>query len=213
MTQLTLFKDPKSQEQMACSLLRTITGLSVEHCEQIVRRMGGVHKLAQAHESALAHQPGIGPKRAAKIKALTHWALLLQEVEVAEQVTIRTPTDIARLLQLEMSLLEKEELRVVVLDTKNNVRTIDTVYRGSVNAAVVRIAEVFRAAILYNGVSIILAHNHPTGSVEPSPEDVRVTELLYQTGRSLDIAVLDHLIFAGNRYISLKERGLGFTTS
>ena len=87
MTQLTLFKDPKSQEQMACSLLRTITGLSVEHCEQIVRRMGGVHKLAQAHESALAHQPGIGPKRAAKIKALTHWALLLQEVEVAEQVT------------------------------------------------------------------------------------------------------------------------------
>ena len=148
MTQLTLFKDPKSQEQMACSLLRTITGLSVEHCEQIVRRMGGVHKLAQAHESALAHQPGIGPKRAAKIKALTHWALLLQEVEVAEQVTIRTPTDIARLLQLEMSLLEKEELRVVVLDTKNNVRTIDTVYRGSVNAAVVRIAEVFLAAIL-----------------------------------------------------------------
>ena len=210
MTQLTLFKDPETQIQIACSLLQTVTDLSVEQGREVIQRIGGVHKLAQAHESALAHLPGIGPKRAAKIKALTHWALLLQEVEVAEQVSIRTPTDIARLLQLEMSLLEKEELRVVVLDTKNNVRTIETLYQGSINAAVVRIAEVFRAAILYNGVSIILAHNHPSGSPEPSNEDIRVTEIIYETGRSLDIAVLDHLIFGGNRFVSLKERGLGF---
>ena len=210
MTQMLIFNDPETQEHIASNLIRTVTGLSLEKSKGLIQQMGGIHKLAQTHESALTHLPGIGPKRAAKIKALTQWALLLQETAVTEQVQVRTPTDIANLMQLEMGLLEREEMRVVVLDTKNNVRTIETLYQGSINAAVVRIAEVFRAAILYNGVSIILAHNHPSGSPEPSPQDIRVTEMIYETGRSLDIAVLDHLIFGGNRFVSLKERGLGF---
>lgn len=210
MMQLAFPQDQEMQEQIACSLLRTATGLSLENSKAILQQMGGIYRLAQAHESVLKHLPGIGPKRAARIKAMTQWALLLQQVDMTKQLTIQTPADVAKLMQLEMGLLEKEELRVIVLDTKNNVRVIETLYQGSVNAAVVRVAEVFRAAILHNGVSIILAHNHPTGSPEPSPEDVRVTELIYQTGRNLDINVLDHLIFGGNRFVSLKERRLGF---
>jgi DNA repair protein RadC len=197
-------------ELNACHLLHTVAGVSVEEAKQLLKRMGSIHKLAQAHESVLTQIPGIGRKRAAKIKAMTQWALLLREVEMAQLTSIRSPADMANLLMLEMSLLEKEELRVIVLDTKNVVKTIDTVYKGSVNTAVVRIAEIFRAAIMYNGVSVILAHNHPSGDPTPSPEDVRITEMVYETGRNLDIDLLDHLVIGGNRFVSLKERGLGF---
>ncbi len=209
--QSNLLRDPEMTELNACHLLHTVAGVSVEEAKQLLKHMGSIHKLAQAHESVLTHIPGIGRKRAAKIKAMTQWALLLREVEIGQLASIRSPTEIANLLMLEMSLLEKEELRVVVLDTKNVVRNIDTVYKGSVNTAVVRIAEIFRSAIMYNGVSVILAHNHPSGDPTPSPEDVRITEMIYQTGQKLDIDVLDHLVFGGNRFVSLKERGLGFS--
>ncbi|MCB0149480.1 MAG: hypothetical protein KDE01_17755, partial [Caldilineaceae bacterium] len=81
---------------------------------------------------------------------------------------------------------------------------------GNLNTAVVRVGEVFREAIRANCASIIVVHNHPSGDPTPSPEDVRVTEQLVEAGRLLDIEVLDHLVIGRNRYVSLKERGLGF---
>ncbi|HMN31537.1 MAG TPA: JAB domain-containing protein, partial [Caldilineaceae bacterium] len=114
------------------------------------------------------------------------------------------------LLMLEMGLLEQEQLRVVLLDTKNYVLRLHTVYSGSLNSAVVRVGEIFREAIRANAASCILAHNHPRGDPTPSPEDVRVTEAVVQAGALLDVRVLDHLIIGRNRYVSLKERGLGF---
>jgi DNA repair protein RadC len=127
-----------------------------------------------------------------------------------ERPQVRTPTDIANLLMLEMSLLEQEHLRVVMLDVKNFVGRIHTVYAGSLNTAVVRIAEVFREPIRANSASIIIVHNHPSGDPTPSPEDVRVTEMIVEAGKLLDIDVLDHLVIGRNRFVSLKERGLGF---
>jgi DNA repair protein RadC len=85
-----------------------------------------------------------------------------------------------------------------------------TVYKGNVNTSVVRIAELFREAIRHNSTGLILAHNHPSGDPTPSPEDVRITRQIVESGKLLDIDVLDHLIIGQGRYISLKERGLGF---
>ena len=209
-TQAHLLKAREFQELVACNLLQTVVGIDAITAKEILKKAGGIHKLAQTSEAALAQVPGIGPKRAAKIKALTEWALLLKEVEVSEQVTIRSPADIANLLMLEMSLLEREEMRVIVLDTKHQVRTVETIYQGSLNTAVVRVAEIFRSAIINNAAAIVLLHNHPSGDPTPSPQDVQVTEAICQTGKELDIKVLDHLIFAGNRYVSLKEHGLAF---
>jgi DNA repair protein RadC len=96
------------------------------------------------------------------------------------------------------------------LDTKNYIIRIVTVYKGNVNTAIVRVGELFRDAIRHNAASIIVVHNHPSGDPTPSPEDVRVTEMVVEAGKLNDIAVLDHLIFARNRYVSLKDRGLGF---
>ncbi len=109
-----------------------------------------------------------------------------------------------------MAFLEQEHLRVILLDTKNYVQSIHTVYQGNVNTALVRVAEVFREAVRTNSPSLIVAHNHPSGDPTPSPEDIHVTEQIVAAGKLLDVDVLDHLIIGRQRYVSLKERGLGF---
>ena len=97
-----------------------------------------------------------------------------------------------------------------MLDTKNRVIRVHTLYMGSLNANHLRVCELFREAVRANCAAIIVAHNHPSGDPSPSPEDVQVTREIVKAGKILDIDVLDHLIIGQQRYISLKERGLGF---
>jgi DNA repair protein RadC len=111
---------------------------------------------------------------------------------------------------LEMGNLEQEHLRTVLLDTKNRVLSSHTVYIGNVNSSIIRVSEVFREAIRENATALIVAHNHPSGDPSPSPEDIRVTRSIVEAGDLLGIEVLDHLIIGHQRFISLKERGLGF---
>lgn len=200
-----------ARQLRAMELLAVVTGMSHVQAEEVLKKTGGALELARLPEQALAGLPHIGEVRAKKISAMTGWAKLISEAETDQRTQIRSPADVANLLMLDMSLLEREQLRVVGLDTKNNVCFVDTVYSGSLNTAVVRVAEVLRMAILMNCASIIMAHNHPSGDVSPSPEDIRVTEAIREAGERLDIRVLDHLIIGGNRYLSLKEKGLGFS--
>ena len=99
---------------------------------------------------------------------------------------------------------------MINLDTRNRVMSLTKLYQGSVNLSQVRVGEVFRQAILDNAPAIILAHNHPSGEPTPSPDDVAVTRAIVQAGKLLDIDVLDHLVVCQGRFVSLKERGLGF---
>lgn len=110
----------------------------------------------------------------------------------------------------DMSVLEQEEMRVMSLDTRNRILGVDTVYRGNVNSAIVRTSEVFREAIRRNAPAVIVFHSHPSGDPEPSPEDISVTRTIIRAGQILNIDTLDHIIVGRGRYISLKERGLGF---
>ena len=128
-----------------------------------------------------------------------------------DRVQIKKPESVAALLMAEMGHLDQEELRVICLDTKNRVQKIVTVYRGTVDGAMVRTCEVFKEAIRLNSTSIIVCHNHPSGEVTPSPEDVMITRQLVDAGNQLEISVLDHLIVGRGKWISLKERGLGFS--
>jgi DNA repair protein RadC len=109
-----------------------------------------------------------------------------------------------------MSFLDQETFVVVLLDTRNRVLAKHTLYQGTLNASHVRVCEVFREPIRRNAASIILAHNHPSGDPTPSPEDASVTRQLVTSGRLLDIEVLDHLVIGQQRFVSLRERGLGF---
>jgi DNA repair protein RadC len=110
-----------------------------------------------------------------------------------------------------MALLEQEELRLVLLNTKNQVLSIPQLYRGNVNTSVVRVSELFRDAVRENCPALIVVHNHPSGDPTPSSDDIKITEHMIEAGKLLDIEVLDHIIIGQHGYISLKEKGLGFT--
>jgi hypothetical protein len=110
-----------------------------------------------------------------------------------------------------MADLEQEEMHVLVLDSKGRALGPPIVlYRGTLSNIMVRVCEVFRAAIRLNATSILVAHNHPSGDPTPSAEDIRLTRSLVDAGRELDIEVLDHLVIGRDCYVSLKARGLGF---
>lgn len=128
-----------------------------------------------------------------------------------ERPTIQRPQDAFEILRYFLGVLSHEELWVLSLDSRNRVMQLTKLYQGSVNSSQVRVAEVFRAAITDNAPAILLTHNHPSGEPTPSPEDVAVTRAIVQAGKLLDIEVVDHLIITHDRYVSLKERGLGFS--
>jgi DNA repair protein RadC len=117
---------------------------------------------------------------------------------------------VANLLSAEMGLLEQEHLRVVLLNTRNEVLGIPEVYKGSVNTSLVRVGEVFREAVRRNCPAVVVVHNHPSGDPTPSADDLSMTRQMVEAGRLLDIEVLDHLIIGHGRYVSLKEQGLAF---
>ena len=182
----------------------------IRMAERLLAQFGGIAGLAQAGYDELCLQYGVGEAKAAQILAAMELGKRLAATLPHDRPQVRSPADVANLLMLEMGLLPQEHLRTVLLDTKNRVIRVVNVYAGSLNTAVVRVGEVFREAIRANSASIIVVHNHPSGDPTPSPEDVRMTEMLVDAGKLLDIEVLDHVVIGHNRYVSLKERRLGF---
>ena len=178
---------------------------------RILTQFGGVVGLLRAQITELCEIHGVGPAKAAEIKAALELGRRLQATGASEdRLQIRSPEDVANLLQVEMSVLDQEQLRVVLLDTKNRVVAVPVVYQGSVNTSMVRVAEVFKEAVRQNLPSIVVVHNHPSGDPTPSREDVRVTQDLVKAGQLFGIDVLDHVVIGTERYVSMKEKGLGF---
>ena len=182
----------------------------VQVAQRLLQQFGGLSGLHRAPFEELVAQHGIGEAKAAQIKAAIELGRRLTLEAPEERPTINSPADAAALVQYEMSALEQEHLRVFLMDTKNHVLDIVEVYRGSVNMSQVRVGEVFKTAIRRNATAVIVVHNHPSGDPTPSPDDVAVTRALVQAGKLLDVDVLDHLIIGQGRFVSLKERGLGF---
>lgn len=133
---------------------------------------------------------------------------------VNDEIIVRSPVDAAQyLLQhvyVPFDAFDQEELHVLLLNTKNRITHESMVYRGTVNSVFIRPAELFKEAVRVNAHGILLAHNHPSGSAEPSPEDERTTAAAVQAGEVLGISVLDHLVIGRGSWFSLREKGLGF---
>ncbi len=170
----------------------------------------GLTGLARASELELAAQPGIGPVRAAHLVAAVELGRRLLADWPSGRWSIRGPGDVADRLVLQMGRLEREELRVVLLDTKNHVLRVATVYQGNVSSSLVRVGELFRDAVRLNAAGVILVHNHPSGDPTPSPDDLHLTAEALAAGRLLDIALLDHLVIGHDAYVSLRDRGVAF---
>lgn len=201
-----------SKAELIAILLRV--GTRGENAVQVGSRLlqffGGITGLHTASYDDVCAQHGIGPAKAAQIKAALELGHRMEEEKREERPTIHNPEDAAALVQFEMSALEQEELRVILLDTRNRVLGTVKIYRGSLNSSQVRVGELFRNAVRRNSASIIVVHNHPSGDPTPSPDDIALTRAVVEAGRLLDIEVLDHLVIGRKGWISLKERKLGF---
>ena len=201
----------------ACStaeLLAVILGgqKAAEKAQAAIARFGSLHQIAQAGADDLIAVPGIGDAGAARLLAAIEIGRRLL-VPDEERRQISSPGDAAAILQPLLMHREQEYLMVLLLDTRNRVLGEPReVYHGSLNTSLIRVGEVFRDAIKANAAAIIVAHNHPSGDPSPSPEDVAVTRALVDAGKLLDCQVLDHIVLGRpSSWVSLKERGLGFT--
>lgn len=185
---------------------RTAFDLAVE----ALAEHDGLAGLATASRIELEAIPGIGAARAARLAAAFELGRRLLADWPSGRFAIRGPGDLADRLILQMGRLEREELRVVLLNTKNVVLAVETVYRGNVSASLVRVGELFRDAVRQHAAGVILVHNHPSGDPTPSPDDLHLTAEAVAAGRLLDVPVLDHLVIGHDAYISLRDRGLPF---
>lgn len=184
---------------------------AVQVGQRLLQELGGLPGIHRADYEEVCNQRGVGPAKAAQIKAAIELGRRLAVEAPEERPAIHSPADAAALIQYEMSALEQEELRVILLDIRNRVEQILTIYRGSLNSSQVRVGELFKAAIRRNAAALIVVHNHPSGDPAPSPDDVALTRAIVQAGKLLDVEVLDHLVIGRGRFVSMKERGLGFS--
>jgi DNA repair protein RadC len=183
---------------------------AVDLAEDALNRHDGLTGLARATDIELESVPGIGAVKAAQLTAAFELGRRLLADWPAGRWTIRSARDVADRLVLQMGRLEREELRVVLLNTKNVVLRVATIYQGNVSSSLVRIGELFRDAVRLNAAGLILVHNHPSGDPTPSPDDLHLTAESLAAGRLLDIDVLDHLVVGHDAWVSLRDRGVSF---
>ena len=203
-----------SNVELLAILLRTRSSGEgvISVASRLLSRFRGLPGLARTSFSELCTERGVSQAKACQLLAALELGRRFASLQPETAPIISSPRDVANLLMGEMSFLEQEHLRVVLLNTKNQVMGISQVYIGNVNAAMIRSAEVFRPAIRQNCPALIVVHNHPSGDPTSSPDDVDVTIQLVEAGKLLDIELLDHIVIGnGNRFVSLKEKGLGFS--
>lgn len=204
-----------TQNANACNITELMAAViggqkQIETAQSLLAHFNNdIRRLFQAHPAELAKVRGISQATAIRIKAALNLGLRLS-LPAEERPSINSPADAALLVQAEMSLLEKEHLRVLLLDRRNRVLDIIEVYQGSVSSSQVRVGEIFQHAVSRMASAIVVCHNHPSGDPTPSPDDVAVTRAILQAGKLLDIELLDHLVIGQGKWVSLKERGLGF---
>ncbi|MCK9487357.1 MAG: DNA repair protein RadC [Dehalococcoidia bacterium] len=185
----------------------------LEVAQALLQDRAGLRGLGSADIPTLSSTDGVGVARASQVVAAFELGRRLGMDPAAARPQVTSPEQIASLLHDRLQVLEHEELHVLPLDRKNRLIAAPSMtYRGTVNSAGARVAEVFKLAVRLNASKIALAHNHPSGDPTPSEDDVHLTRLVVEAGRTLDIEVLDHLVFGhgAQRWVSLRRRRLGF---
>jgi DNA repair protein RadC len=183
---------------------------AVDLAEAALARHDGLTGLARATDVELESLPGIGSAKSAQLAAAFELGRRLLADWPTGRWTIRSARDVADRLVLQMGRLEREELRAVILNSKNVVLRVATVYQGNLSSSLVRVGELYRDAVRLNAAGLILVHNHPSGDPTPSPDDLHLTAEALAAGRLLDIALLDHVVVGHDAWISLRDRGVAF---
>jgi len=198
------------QEILALILGRGIKGESVMVTSQrLLSKFGNLKGIANASVEELTEIKGIGPAKAAQIKAAVELSKRLESTaNESERPAIKSPEDVANLVRSQLKGKKKEHFLVLCLDTRNRLINYKPVSMGSLDTSVVHPREVFKEAISSSAASVIFVHNHPSGDLEPSKEDIELTKRLAKAGEIIGIDVLDHIIVCDRQYLSLKGKGL-----
>jgi DNA repair protein RadC len=169
---------------------------------------GSLRRLAQRPSAELLRSPGIGPTKAGRLIAAFELGARAAREERPPVQRIREPEDVLRLFGGRLRDLQVEEFHLLALDSQSQVLRDVLITRGLLNSSLVHPREVFRAAIAEAAAGIIVVHNHPSGDPTPSAEDRAATRQLVSAGRLLDVPVYDHVIIAGDRFVSFATAGL-----
>ncbi|MGA6828862.1 RadC family protein [Nitrospira sp. NS4] len=198
-----------SDAQLLAILLRTgrRDSSAVQVAMEILHHLGSLAALARSGIEELCTIPGIGPAKAAQLKAALELGKRAMAVPLSTGTKLSSSADLFRHFHPTLRDLKHELFKVVLLDAKNTVIRESTVSEGSLTLSIVHPREVFAMAIRESAAGVIFLHNHPSGDPTPSAEDRRLTERLVAAGEVLGIRVLDHMIVGDGRYISFADEG------
>lgn len=181
---------------------------AIHLAERVLSQAGGLRYLPDYSLEELQEIKGIGLAKAGQIKAALELGRRMASTLREEGVQIGSPQDVANFLMEEMRYYHKEYFKIILLNTKNKIISIEDISVGSLNSSIVHPREIFNPAVKKSAAALILVHNHPSGDTQPSNEDMEVTKRLIEAGKVLGINILDHIIVGEGRYLSFKERGL-----
>ena len=192
-------------------LLLTL-GTPRKDCKQMakdaIKEFGGLRGVLDATLEELQKIKGIGPDNAIGVKLFQAVSERYSREQIPEKVTLDSSEAVAKFLQKSIGRQKKENFVMLSLDTRNNLVKISDISVGTLNASVAHPREVFKEAVQASAAQIIIAHNHPSGSPEPSPEDIALTRRLEEAAKIFGIELLDHIIVTQDKFSSLKEQGL-----
>jgi DNA repair protein RadC len=202
--------DALSTAELLAILLRTGTDKlnAVRLADHLLSTFGSLRGVASATVEEMAGIHGIGPAKAAQIKAAIEFGRRLVAASPEERPKIRSPQDVYNLIGPALRDEKREHFVALLLDTKGGVLRQLTVSVGDLSSSIVHPREVFAPAVRHSAASLIVSHNHPSGDPTPSPEDAQVTRRLVEAGELLGIEVLDHVVLGDSRWVSLREKGL-----
>lgn len=199
-----------SNAEILAILLRTGTRneSAIDLAHRILIQEQGLRYLADSDIEQLSSINGIGQAKAVQIKAAIELGKRLAAFEAGVDKPIKCPKDVADLLMEDMRYLKKEHMKLVLLNIKCNLISVEEISVGSLNASIVHPREVFNPAIRKSSASIIMVHNHPSGDPTPSNEDKAITARIDEAGKLIGIELADHIIIGDGRFVSMKEKGL-----
>jgi DNA repair protein RadC len=193
-------------ELLAILLRVGVKGASaVQIGQRLLFLFGGLDGLRRVTFTEMCDVDGVGPAKAAQIKAAIELGRRMARLTPDERVLITSPQDVADQVQYKMASLEQEELWVLLLDSRNHHLRTEQLYRGSLNSSSVRPAEIYKAGIRHNAAALIIVHNHPSGDPSPSPEDIHLTRMLIEAGQMLELPILDHVVVGSRGVTSIKS--------
>ena len=176
--------------------------------QSILDEFSTITELMNATEEELQLIKGIGPVKARQLLAITKFARYAYGNPEGKRVSIGSPQDVFDLVRGDLEHRQQEHFIVIGLDTKNHLVLKHTASIGSLNSAIVAPREVFKMLIRKCAASAIVVHNHPSSIVDPSKEDIAITERLVETGKIIAIPIQDHIIIGKGCYFSFKEHGM-----